>query len=74
MTPVEWGLLLGILAQSIAVISALIKLVAWVTRHVTASEQRITSLEYQVNNDVTGRRVVADIRADIRSLHEIAGR
>jgi len=88
MTPVEWGLLLGILAQSVAVISALVKLVAWVTRHVTASEQRITSLEYQVNNDVTGRRVVADmredlatiksqiidIRADIRSLHEIAGR
>ena len=88
MTPVEWGLLVGILAQSVAVISALVKLVAWVTRSVTAAEQRITNLEYQVNNDVTGRRVVADmredlasiksqiidIRADIRLLHEIAGR
>lgn len=88
MSPTEWGLLVGILAQSVAVISTLVKLVAWVTRSVTAAEQRITSLEYQVNNDVTGRRVVADmredlatiksqimdIRADIKILHEIAGR
>lgn len=88
MTPVEWGLLMGILAQSVAVISALVKLVAWVTRSVTSAEQRIRSLEYQVNNDVTGRRVVAemredlasiksqviDIRADIKLLHEIVGR
>ncbi len=88
MSPVEWGLLVGIIAQSVAVISALVKLVAWITRSVTAAEQRITNLEYQVNNDVTGRRVVADmredlatiksqimdIRADIRILHEIAGR
>lgn len=88
MTPIEWGLLVGILAQSVAIISALVKLVAWVTRSVTAAEQRLTNLEYQVNNDVTGRRVVAemredlasiksqiiDIRADIKLLHEIAGR
>lgn len=88
MTPVEWGLLLGILAQSVAVLSALVKLVAWATRSITACEQRLTNLEHQVNNDVTGRRVVAemrediasiksqviDIRADIKLLHEIAGR
>lgn len=88
MTPVEWGLLVGILAQSIAIVSALVKLVAWITRSITAAEQRIASLEHQVNNDVTGRRVVAemredlasiksqiiDIRADIKLLHELAGR
>lgn len=88
MTPVEWGLLLGILAQSVAVISTLVKLVAWATKSITSCEQRLTNLEHQVNNDVTGRRVVGgmredlatiksqiiDIRADIRSLHEIAGR
>ena len=34
MTPVEWGLLVGILAQSVAIITALVKLVAWVTQRI----------------------------------------
>ena len=68
MTPAEWGLLFGIIAHSVAVIMALVKLVAWVTEHITTSEQRIKSLEYQVNNDVTGRRVVGEMREEIRRL------
>ena len=68
MTPVEWGLLFGIIAHSVAVITALIKLVAWVTSHMSIVEQKIKSLEYQVNNDVTGRRVVADMREDLAMI------
>lgn len=68
MTPAEWGLLFGIIAHSVAVVVALVKLVAWVTTHVTASEQRIKSLEYQVNNDVTGRRVVGEMKEDLASI------
>tara|TARA_R110002124_G_scaffold149220_1_gene315092 strand:- start:247893 stop:248159 length:267 start_codon:yes stop_codon:yes gene_type:complete len=68
MTPAEWGLLFGVIAHSVAVIMALVKLVAWVTEHITASEQRIKSLEYQVNNDVTGRRVVGEMREDLATI------
>lgn len=65
MTPIEWGLLLGILAHSVAVITALIKLVAWVTSHMSIVEQKVRSLEQQINNDVTGRRVVGEMREDL---------
>lgn len=65
MTPIEWGLLLGILAHSVAVITALIKLVAWVTSHMSIVEQKVKSLEQQINNDVTGRRVVGEMREDL---------
>ena len=68
MTPAEWGLLFGVIAHSVAVIMALVKLVAWVTEHITATEQRIKALEYQVNNDVTGRRVVGEMREDIATI------
>jgi predicted nucleic acid-binding Zn-ribbon protein len=68
MIPAEWGLLFGIIAHSVAVIMALVKLVAWVTEHITTSEQRIKSLEYQVNNDVTGRRVVGEMREDLATI------
>ena len=68
MTPAEWGLLFGIIAHSVAVIMALVKLVAWVTEHITTSEQKIKALEYQVNNDVTGRRVVGEMREDLATI------
>lgn len=65
MTPIEWGLLFGMLAHSVAIITALVKLVAWVTSHMSAHEQKIKTLEQQVNNDVTGRRVVGEMREDL---------
>jgi len=68
MTPAEWGLLFGVIAHSVAVIMALVKLVAWVTEHIPTSEQKIKALEYQVNNDVTGRRVVGEMRADLATI------
>lgn len=65
MTPIEWGLLFGVIAHSVAVITALVKLVAWVTSHMSVVEQKIKSLEQQVNNDITGRRVVGEMREDL---------
>ena len=65
MTPVEWGLLFAIAAHSVAMITALVKLVAWVTSHMSVVEQKINSLEQQVNNDVTGRRVVGEMRENL---------
>ena len=68
MTPAEWGLLFGIIAHSVAVITALVKLVTWVTSHMSVVEQKIKALEHQVNNDVTGRRVVGEMREDLASI------
>ena len=68
MTPAEWGLLFGIVAHSVAVITALVKLVTWVTSHMSVVEQKIKNLELQVNNDVTGRRVVGEMREDLASI------
>jgi Flp pilus assembly pilin Flp len=68
MTPIEWGLLFGVIARSVAIITALIKLVAWVTSHMSVVEQKIKSLEHQVNKDVTGRRVVGEMREDLASI------
>lgn len=65
MSPAEWGLLFGVIAHSVAVVAAIVKLVMWVTSHITVNEQRVKSLEYQVNNDITGRRVVAGMREDV---------
>ena len=68
MTPAEWGLLFGIVANSAMIVGTLVKLVAWVTRSVTALQEKIKALEYQVNNDVTGRRVVGEMREDIAAI------
>lgn len=68
MTPAEWGLLFGIIAHSVAVLMALVKLVTWVTTHMTSAEQKIKALEYQVNNDVTGRRVVGEMKEDLATI------
>lgn len=68
MTTGEWGLLIGIIAHSVAVMVALIKLVAWVTTQMTITSQKLQMLEAQVNNDVTGRRVVGEMKEDIATI------
>ncbi len=68
MTPAEWGLLFGIIAHSVAMITAIVKLVTWITSHMSVVEQKIKALEHQVNNDVTGRRVVGEMRENLASI------
>lgn len=84
MSPTEWALLLAILAHSVAVVSAAVKLIAWVVKKQAVTDERIRQLQYQVDNDVTGRRVVgemredlaviktqiADIKIDVKTLHQ----
>jgi len=65
MSLTEWGLLFAVLAHSVAVITAAIKLVAWIVNKQAITDERIRQLQYQVDNDVTGRRVIGEMRGDI---------
>lgn len=65
MSFTEWGLLLAILAHSVAVVTAAIKLVSWIVKKHAVTDERIRQLQYQIDNDVTGRRVVGEMRGDL---------
>lgn len=65
MSLTEWGLLFAVLAHSVAVIAAAIKLIAWIVKKQAVTDERIRQLQYQVDNDVTGRRVVSEMREDV---------
>lgn len=87
MSLTELGLLFAVLAHSVAVIAAAIKLIAWIVKKQAVTDERIRQLQHQVDNDVTGRRVVgemrndiavikskmADIKEDLKTLHEKVG-
>ncbi len=65
MSLVEWGLLFGVLANGVGLLIALVKVVAWMSSHVATLNERLNNVENQVNNDVTGRKVVGEMRQDI---------
>ena len=65
MSLVEWGLLFGVLANGVGLLIALIKVVAWISSHIATLNERLNNVENQVNNDVTGRKVVGEMRQDI---------
>tara|TARA_B100000378_G_C17736671_1_gene304351 strand:- start:238 stop:501 length:264 start_codon:yes stop_codon:yes gene_type:complete len=65
MSLVEWGLLFGVLANSIGLLIALVKVVAWISSHIATINERLNHIENQVNNDITGRKVVGEMRQDI---------
>lgn len=87
MSLTELGLLFAVLAHSVAVIAAAIKLIAWIVKKQAVTDERIRQLQHQVDNDVTGRRVVgemrndiaviksqmSDIKEDLKTLHEKVG-
>ncbi|MGE3622465.1 MAG: hypothetical protein AB7H77_01145 [Bdellovibrionales bacterium] len=87
MSLTELGLLFAVLAHSVAVIAAAIKLIAWIVKKQAVTDERIRQLQHQVDNDVTGRRVVgemrndiaviksqmSDIKVDLKTLHEKVG-
>ena len=68
MTLAEWGLLVAMLGHSTAVLIAAIKLIAWIVRKQTITDERMSGLQAQINNDVTGRRVVGEMRVDIGTI------
>ena len=65
MSLVEWGLLFGVLANGVGLLIALVKVVAWISSHVATLNERLNHIENQVNNDITGRKVVGEMRQDI---------
>ncbi len=65
MSLTELGLLFAVLAHSVAFIAAAIKLIAWIVKKQTVTDECIRQLQHQVDNDVTGRRVVGEMRNDI---------
>lgn len=65
MSLAEWGLLLGVFANSVGLLIALVKIVAWISSHIATVNERLKTLENQVNNDITGRKVVGEMRQDI---------
>lgn len=65
MSPAEWGLLFGILANAVGVVITLVKVVSWMSSHVARVNERLGTLERQVDNDITGRKVVGEMRQDI---------
>ena len=38
---------------------------AWISSHIATVNERLNTLENQVNNDITGRKVVGEMRQDI---------
>ncbi|MFM2042559.1 MAG: hypothetical protein RLY86_1135 [Pseudomonadota bacterium] len=73
MTTAEWALLVAIVAHGAAIMAALLKLVAWGTTKVAVIEGRISTLERAVDNDITGRRVVAQIVNDVAVIKNEVG-
>jgi len=65
MSFVEWGLLFGVLANGVGLLIALVKVVAWISSHIATINERLNHIENQVNNDITGRKVVGEMRQDI---------
>jgi len=65
MSLAEWGLLFGVLANSVGLLIAMVKIVAWISSHIATVNERLNTLENQVNNDITGRKVVGEMRQDI---------
>jgi hypothetical protein len=68
MTPAEWGVVVAIVAHAIAVLIAILKLVAWGSSMHARIEARISGVEAKVDNDITGRRIVAELRSDVASI------
>ena len=65
MSFAETALMIGMIGQSIAILVVVVKLVAWISAENATAKQRLLTLEYQVNNDITGRKAVSDMRNDV---------
>ena len=68
MTPAEWGLAVGIIAHSLAILVALVKLTSWISTRIAVLNARLSNVENQVNNDITGRKAVGEMREDLAAI------
>lgn len=65
MTLTYVAMVLGILVNSIGLIITLIKVTSKITTQNAVQTERIKTLEHQINNDITGRKVVSEMRQDL---------
>jgi hypothetical protein len=65
MTLTYVAMVLGILVNSIGLIITLVKVTSKITTQNAVQTERIKTLEHQVNNDITGRKVVSEMRQDL---------
>ena len=64
----EWAIIGAVLAHAVVVIGALVKIVAWAAGSQAKLATRLTSIEEKVDNDIAGRRIVAELRADVAAI------
>jgi hypothetical protein len=64
----EWTIIDAFLAHAVVVIGALMKIVAWAAGSQAKLATRLTGIEEKVDNDIAGRRIVAELRADVAAI------
>lgn len=68
MTLTEIALVAGLIMHSLAAMVAVLRVSHWLNQTLARQDERIRNLEHQVNNDVTGRKAVGEMRTDIASI------
>jgi hypothetical protein len=64
----EWAIIGAVLAHAVVVTGALVKIVAWAAGSQAKLATRLTGIEEKVDNDIAGRRIVAELRADVAAI------
>lgn len=65
MTSAEWALLVAIGAHAAAMVAAVVKLVTWAASTHARIEARLNTIEGKVDNDISGRRIVSEMKSDV---------
>jgi predicted nucleic acid-binding Zn-ribbon protein len=65
MSLLQGSLLVGVVVNMVSLGIIFLKLTSWLSNQITKMTERQKKLEEQVNNDITGRRVVGEMRQDI---------
>lgn len=56
------------IAHSLAILVALVKLTSWISTRIATLTERVNHIENQVNNDITGRKVVSEMHSDLAAI------
>ena len=68
MSLTEIALIVGLLAHSLAAMVLVLRVSHWLNQTLARQDERIRNLEQQVNNDITGRKAVGEMRTDIATI------
>lgn len=65
MSLTYFSITIGIIANTVGLILMLIKVSTKIATQNAIQTERIKTLEHQVNNDITGRKAVGEMRQDL---------